>query len=61
VVKGARVLLTWGTKGDRPGDLYSPIGIAINARDDVYLTELNNPRPHQGHAHGVPRRDPPAN
>jgi sugar lactone lactonase YvrE len=43
-VKEAKFLLAWGQKGDKPGEFYSPIGIAINARDEVYVTDLNNGR-----------------
>jgi DNA-binding beta-propeller fold protein YncE len=39
-----RFLLTWGKKGDKPGEFYSPIGIAINNKDEVYVTDVNNAR-----------------
>ncbi|MDB5310136.1 MAG: repeat protein [Gemmataceae bacterium] len=41
---GPKVLLTWGTKGDKPGEFYSPIGIAVGKKDEVYVTDLNNAR-----------------
>jgi hypothetical protein len=31
--KEAKFLLAWGKKGDKPGEFYSPIGIAIDRRD----------------------------
>lgn len=43
-VKAPRCVLTWGKKGDQPGEFYSPIGIAINRKDEVYVTDLNNAR-----------------
>lgn len=42
-----RFLLSWGQKGDRPGDFFSPIGIAISRRDQVFVTDLNNSRVQQ--------------
>ncbi|HZZ80884.1 MAG TPA: NHL repeat-containing protein [Gemmataceae bacterium] len=39
-----KFLLAWGKKGDKPGEFYSPIGIAINAKDEVFVTDLNNAR-----------------
>jgi sugar lactone lactonase YvrE len=42
--KQPRFLLAWGQKGDRPGEFYSPIGIAINKKDEVFVTDLNNAR-----------------
>lgn len=41
---GAKFVLTWGEKGDQPGEFYSPIGIAINQKDELYVTDLNNSR-----------------
>ena len=43
-VKEARFLLSWGTKGDQPGEFSSPIGIAISAKDEVFVTDVNNAR-----------------
>lgn len=40
----ARVVLTWGSPGDKDGEFHSPIGIAINRKDEVYVTDLNNAR-----------------
>lgn len=42
--KGPHVVLTWGKKGDKEGEFYSPIGIAINKKDEVFVTDLNNAR-----------------
>ncbi len=39
-----KFLLAWGQKGDKPGEFYSPIGIAINAKDEIFVTDLNNAR-----------------
>lgn len=40
-----RHLLSWGKEGDKEGEFRSPIGIAINAKDEVFITEF--------HAHRV--------
>jgi sugar lactone lactonase YvrE len=40
----AEFLLEWGERGDKPGQFYSPIGLAINQRDEVIVTDLNNAR-----------------
>ena len=42
--KGGKFVLAWGKKGDRPGEFYSPISIAIDPRDVVYVSDLNNAR-----------------
>jgi sugar lactone lactonase YvrE len=42
--KEAKFLLYWGTKGEKPGEFSSPIGVAINKEDEVYVTDLNNAR-----------------
>ena len=42
--KGGKFVLAWGKKGDKPGEFYSPISIAIDRRDVVYVTDLNNAR-----------------
>lgn len=47
-----RFVLAWGQKGDKPGEFYSPIGIAINAKDEVYVTDLNNARVQKDSADG---------
>jgi sugar lactone lactonase YvrE len=42
--KGPRFVLAWGKKGDKAGEFYSPIGLAINSKDEVFVTDLNNAR-----------------
>lgn len=37
-------LLAWGKRGDKPGEFYSPIQIAISKRDEIYIADLNNGR-----------------
>lgn len=37
-------LNTWGTKGKGDGEFNAPIGIAINAKDELYVTEFRNNR-----------------
>ena len=39
-----KFLLTWGEQGDKPGEFYSPIGLAVNRHDEVFVTDLNNSR-----------------
>jgi len=39
-----RFVSAWGHKGDRPGEFYSPIEIAINSKDEIYIADLNNAR-----------------
>lgn len=63
--KAPRFLLAWGKKGDGPGEFHSPIGIAINARDEVFVSDLNNARVQKFSALGkhlggfdLPRDDP---
>lgn len=34
----------FGTQGDQPGELHSPIGIAIDDHDRIYVTEFKNNR-----------------
>ena len=41
-VKEPKFFFAWGQKGDKPGEFYSPIGIAFNNKDEVYVTDLNN-------------------
>lgn len=43
-VKEVKFLLTWGQKGDKPGEFYSPIGITINKKDEIFVTDVNNAR-----------------
>lgn len=64
-LKKPKCVLTWGKKGDLPGEFYSPIGIAINAKDEVFVTDLNNCRLQRFTADGkhlggfdLPRDDP---
>ena len=39
-----RFLLTWGKKGNKPGEFYSPIGVAFNKKNQLLVTDLNNAR-----------------
>lgn len=39
-----RFVRGWGKKGDRPGDFYSPISIAVTPKDELFVTDLNNAR-----------------
>lgn len=43
VIQG-KVVLTWGEPGDKPGEFHSPIGLAMNSRDELFVTDLNNAR-----------------
>src|SRR5207249_1869697 len=43
-VKPLRFLLSWGHKGDKPGEFHSPIGIAVDKTDHVYVTDFKNQR-----------------
>jgi DNA-binding beta-propeller fold protein YncE len=40
----AQAPLGLGSEGDKPGEFYSPIGIAINRKDQVFVTDLKNAR-----------------
>src|SRR5690242_1399040 len=40
----SKFVLSWGHKGDKPGEFYSPIGIAIAPNDKIFITDLNNAR-----------------
>jgi sugar lactone lactonase YvrE len=40
----AKPVLAWGQKGDKPGEFHSPIGIAISAKDEIFVTDNNNGR-----------------
>jgi sugar lactone lactonase YvrE len=42
--KEPRFVAAWGQKGETEGDFHSPIGIAINKKDEVFVTDLNNAR-----------------
>jgi len=37
-------LLTWGKKGEGPGEFRSPIGIAISRKDEIFVAEFNGSR-----------------
>jgi hypothetical protein len=37
-----KFLAAWGQEGTGPGQFKSPIGIAINAADDVFITDAGN-------------------
>jgi DNA-binding beta-propeller fold protein YncE len=39
-----RFLLAWGKKGKGRGEFHSPIGIAINRKDEVLVTDFHNGR-----------------
>src|SRR5687767_7696022 len=39
-----KFLLSWGQKGEGKGEFRSPIGIAIDKDDRVYVTEFHNNR-----------------
>ena len=39
-----RFVSAWGRKGDQSGEFYSPIEIAINCKDEIYVADLNNAR-----------------
>ncbi len=51
--EGPKFVLAWGKKGDKPGELVSPIGIAINKKDEVFVTDLNNARVQKFSAEGT--------
>ena len=44
VPRQPKFLLAWGENGSGPGQFRSPIGIAINGADEVYVTDVNNAR-----------------
>jgi DNA-binding beta-propeller fold protein YncE len=39
-----RFLMEWGEQGAEPGDFHFPIGIAINAKDEIFVTDFYNDR-----------------
>lgn len=39
-----RFLRQWGSQGSGPGEFHFPIGIAINAADEVFVTDFYNER-----------------
>lgn len=64
-VPEAKCLLTWGQKGDKPSEFYSPISIAINKKDEIFVTDVNNARVQKFSTEGqylggfdLPRDDP---
>jgi sugar lactone lactonase YvrE len=42
--RALRPLLAWGKKGKAVGELNAPIGLAINARDEIFVSEASNNR-----------------
>lgn len=48
----ATFVTTWGKEGDAPGDFNIPIGIAINAKDEVFVTDHYNSRVQKFDANG---------
>ena len=47
-----RFLRQWGSKGSEPGEFHFPIGIAINAADEVFVTDFYNERVQKFNADG---------
>lgn len=47
-----KFVLQWGTAGDGPGEFHSPICIAINKHDQVFVADLNNARVQQFNSDG---------
>ncbi|MFO1095170.1 MAG: hypothetical protein U0992_17965 [Planctomycetaceae bacterium] len=39
-----RFVMSFGTPGDGPGEFHSPIGIAIDSHDEIYVTEFHTHR-----------------
>lgn len=39
-----RFLAQWGSEGSEPGEFHFPIGIAINAADEIFVTDFYNDR-----------------
>ena len=39
-----KFLLAWGKMGKEAGEFHSPIGLAINAKDEIFITEFRNNR-----------------
>jgi DNA-binding beta-propeller fold protein YncE len=39
-----RFLAQWGSEGAEPGEFHFPIGIAINAADEIFVTDFYNDR-----------------
>jgi acetyl esterase/lipase/sugar lactone lactonase YvrE len=42
--KQAKFMRAWGKKGEGPGEFHSPIGLAFNQKDELFVTDLNNAR-----------------
>ena len=47
-----KVVLEWGHKGDEPGTFHSPVCVAINARNELAVADLNNSRIQRFDANG---------
>src|SRR5262249_52649336 len=47
-----RFLRQWGSKGSEPTEFHFPIGIAINAADEVFVTDFYNERVQKFNADG---------
>lgn len=43
-IDAARFITTWGREGEAPGEFNIPIGVAINAADEVFITDHYNSR-----------------
>jgi hypothetical protein len=39
-----KFVLEWGKKGDGPGEFHSPISLAFNSKNELFVTDLNNAR-----------------
>jgi DNA-binding beta-propeller fold protein YncE len=39
-----KFLLAWGKLGKEPGEFHSPIGIAVNGKDEIFVAEFKNNR-----------------
>lgn len=48
----AKLITTWGKEGEAPGEFNIPIGIAINAADEVFVTDHYNSRVQKFDAEG---------
>src|SRR4051812_597486 len=42
--RALKPLLAWGTRGEGPGQLDAPIGLAISRADEVHVSEFRNDR-----------------
>jgi acetyl esterase/lipase/DNA-binding beta-propeller fold protein YncE len=43
-VREPRFLAQWGSEGSEPGEFHFPIGIAINAADEIFVSDFYNDR-----------------